>query len=160
MVLRVTKEIFESHKEAFFYQVGVELFADESAFLSEFEQMDKIKSLNVKLLVSNPNLRDTWKDIYDELKEAGIDSSDEKIKAQKIGGFDPAKLPQYLRKKLFMAIDGYGKADAVGIKNGVEQEISKQREAVKEKVARDINESERITILKTVFQTLKSIFLR
>jgi len=124
----IFKELFEKAYNNFFIDVVINSIDDDYSIFDKIREFEVINKISFKLHPSNPNMRDLWKEVDEEIKAIGASSYTEEYstKANSSKGLNKEVIEnnEEIRGKLHMADDGYGIAKVVGTINGELKTIS------------------------------------
>ncbi len=122
--VRLFKEVFESSFEGFFVEVGIHLINDGVSFLKELKSFEIVSKVTISLVPSNPHFGEEWKEIDKLMKEENL-TNYKQVYENKRGG--SVVVDKKIESGIYMSEDGYGVADATGLKNGKTTTISTKK---------------------------------
>ncbi|MDP2686530.1 MAG: DUF4747 family protein [Aequorivita sp.] len=126
----------------------------EYKFLEYLEKMQTLNKLTLSLTPSNPDSRDLWKEIDDDLNEMNAKSYKEEIIANDNQSLN---LDEERINKIHMAEDGYGRATGEGKDedgNDVKISTNEEETIIRKKIKKDLTAREQFFGLKKVFQSV------
>lgn len=112
----------------------IQIISDEFEVFTALKEFEIINDISLSLHPSNPNMRDIWKDIDEDLHKLNVDSYRASYKSKR--GLEVERQSK-VYSEIAMASDGYGKAKIQGIKDNKKKVASTDKIPVKCEVSED-----------------------
>ncbi|ANV92078.1 hypothetical protein [Picosynechococcus sp. PCC 8807] len=157
------REVMKACYSNFFIDVDIQQINEEKTFFEAIKKFSSIKKIRVKLHPSNPNSRDIWEDVDNDLQRRRIRERTEITvfdgeEGQPVNIDDDAEL----NARLHMASDGYGVATIDGVRGGQTERVRTGDNPVEAEVENSVENtsSEPTPILDQLISTFRSLFNR
>jgi hypothetical protein len=110
--------LFEEGHQKFFVSAELQTIEARESFMKALAAMERIVFLKIELHPTNPSFDEIYRTIDERLKRLHAKSYREEIAAARDGPGLEVRDDDDVSRKVTMAEDGYGRAEAVGTRNG------------------------------------------
>jgi hypothetical protein len=117
-------EIIENAYDRFFISAEILPINEPEAFKEALRRFSRIDRLSIYLHPSNPSSREIWRPIDDKLREMNAKEYREEYDGQRSDSGLKPDADESVGRKIAMAEDGYGHAEATGIREGKKRTAS------------------------------------
>jgi hypothetical protein len=152
------EQLFEEGLGKFFVDIEIDPIKERFSIIEELPKFDVITLVDITLRPSNPDNSDLWEDEDKKLKKWNAKCRRDKLYGSEENGGLNIKDDPEIRRKLFMAEDGYGDALIGGKKNGKRKRVS-SRDAQIQVVAPN-DESDANLVLLALTEVMRSLVQR
>lgn len=151
-------KLFENAFNNFFVNAEIQAIEEQYKIFEAIKKFKSISKVVIYLHPSNPSNSERWERVDKRLKTLGASSYHEQYEGKPKGyGLDIVE-DEELTSKIFMADDGYGKADVTGEMDGEVRTISTKDNPITALAPNDEEPPE--TVIDRLSSTIKSIFSR
>jgi hypothetical protein len=154
-------DLFERSHNEFFVDAEIQAINHEVSFLESLERLDSIKKISIYLHPSNPSNRAIWKAQDERIKRLEVKSYTEIYQLREAAKASAIRSDDDVQSKLRMAMDGYGKAKVVGVRDGDKRTLSTGDNPITCDVEIEKEESDDSrSIISKIAPTLRHLFKR
>lgn len=151
-------EIIENAYERFFISAEILPVNEPEAFKEALRHFTRIDRLSIYLHPSNPSSRDIWQSIDDKLRAMNARDYREEYNGQRSDRGLRPDADEMIERKIAIVEDGYGHAEATGIRGGKKRIASTRSLPLSVDAPSDSAESP--DVLKALSDTFRSVLRR
>lgn len=118
-------QVFEQAHSNFLVSAEIQTIQDKFEFFEAINRLSYIGKIKIQLHPSNPDLKDMWKDVDEDIKKVKADNFYAEYTTKNKDESMEIPKDSNAFKGIAMASDGYGKADLTGLdEDGIQRKIS------------------------------------